>query len=106
MTSYRLRNIRVERGGNQDRVFSFVVAVAFSCALVALLVFSFVVKNAYDQTKQEFIEGLKKEQQVAEVNKVLKTELAAMTHKGYLEFAAHERLGLKRPKDEEVVVLR
>ena len=28
---------------------------------------------------------------------MLKTELAAVTQKGYVEFAAQERLGLKRP---------
>jgi hypothetical protein len=36
----------------------------------------------------------------------LKTELLAITQKGYVEFAAGERLGMKKPKEEEVFVLK
>jgi hypothetical protein len=49
---------------------------------------------------------LTQEKSVTETNKNLKMELLAITQKGYVEFAAGERLGLKRPKEEEVLVLR
>jgi hypothetical protein len=49
---------------------------------------------------------LSEEKKVADVNRSLKMELLAITQKGYVEFAVEERLGLKRPKEEEVLVLR
>ncbi len=81
-------------------------------AFVVLLVFasfaflSFFIKEAYDETKGKFLERLTEEKSVTETNKNLKMELLAITQKGYVEFAAGERLGLKRPKEEEVLVLR
>jgi len=40
------------------------------------------------------------------MNNKLKTELAGITQARMLELKAKERLGLKKPKDEEVLVLR
>ena len=70
------------------------------------LLFSFFLKEAYVETKQTFLERLSEEKKVADVNRSLKMELLAITQKGYVEFAVEERLGLKRPKEEEVLVLR
>ncbi len=83
--------------------FSAVLVIA--CGLAFILVF-FFLSTSYEEAREEFMERLKKEKQIVEMNKALKMELLAITQKGYLEFAAQERLGLKRPKDEEVVVLR
>ncbi|MGD0659036.1 MAG: cell division protein FtsL [Syntrophorhabdales bacterium] len=75
------------------------------CTAVALVFFSFSF-TASEDAKARYIERLKKEKQIVETNKMLKTELAAVTQKGYVEFAAQERLGLKRPDEKEVVVVR
>lgn len=96
--------IKVERG--ETRVMSRLsAAMIIMCALALILVF-FFLSSSYEEAREEFMERLKKEKQIVELNKALKMELFAITQKGYLEFAAQERLGLKRPKDEEVVVLR
>lgn len=75
-------------------------------AIVALFVVSSVLKNACEQTRDEFIEKLKNGKRIVETNKALKMELLAITQKGYVEFAAEERLGLKKPTEEEVVILK
>jgi len=79
-----------------------VLVVAFTC----FGFLSFFVKEAYDETKLTFLEKLTEEKRVAEINTNLKMELLAITQKGYVEFVAGERLGLKKPKEEEVLVLR
>jgi hypothetical protein len=80
----------------------FVVMLAFvSCMLV-----SFFVREAYDDNKGKFLERLSVEKRATETNQHLKMELRAITQTGYVEFAAGERLGLKKPKEEEVLVLR
>ena len=89
---------------SKDSLFllAFVVMLAFvSCMLV-----SFFVREAYDDSKGKFLERLSEEKKVTETNQHLKMELLAITQKGYVEFAAGERLGLKKPKEDEVLVLR
>ena len=81
---------------------AFVVIVVFA----SFTFFSFFIKEAYDEAKGKFLERLSEEKRVTEINKTLKIELLAITQKGYVEFAAGERLGLKKPKEEEVFVLR
>ena len=80
----------------------FALVAAFTC----FGFLSFFVKEAYDETKLTFLERLTEEKRVAEINANLKMELLAITQKGYVEFVAGERLGLKKPKEEEVLVLR
>jgi predicted aspartyl protease len=65
-----------------------------------------VLRNACEQTRDEFVEKLKNGKKIVETNKALKMELLAITQKGYVEFAAEERLGLKKPTEEEVVILK
>ncbi len=81
-----------------------IVAAAVSCIVLALLFF--FLANVCEEARGQFMERLRKEKEVVETNKALKMELAAVSQKGYVEFAAQERLGLKRPNDKEVVVLR
>jgi hypothetical protein len=101
------RHIAVKNFKKQQRkgsllLLGVVVAISFvSCALV-----SFFLKEAYVETKGAFLERLSEEKKVADINRHLKMELLAITQKGYVEFAAEERLGLKRAKEEEVLVLR
>lgn len=98
--------IHVTRVSMRKPVSPFVVfMLLLLCTAAALVSFSFAL-TATEDAKAQYIEGLKKENQIVEMNKKLKTELAAITQKGYMEFAAQERLGLKRADEKEVVVVR
>jgi hypothetical protein len=81
--------------------------IFFVClGAILLFVVCSVLRSACEQTRDEFIERLKNEKKVVETNKALKMELLAITQKGYVEFAAEERLGLKKPKEDEVVIVK
>jgi len=75
------------------------------CFLIFLIV-SLFMRSAYNDLREEFIEELKREKEIIDTHNALKMELSAITHAHYLEFKAQERLGMKKPKEEEVVVLR
>ena len=62
--------------------------------------------GVHNRTREALIETLKKEREVMETNNRLKTELAGITQTRLLELKAKERLGLTKPKEEEVLVLR
>ena len=97
-----IEGFKKQRNKGPSLLLAFVVIVAF--ASFAFL--SFFIKEAYDETKGKFLERLSEEKRVTGVNENLKLELLAITQKGYVEFAAGERLGLKKAKEEEVLVLR
>jgi len=99
--TYRFEHAR-ETGSRVSPLL--VVAIILSCLLLAMAFF--FLTSAYEDARAEYMTKLRKEKEIIEANKALKTELEAVTQKGYVEFAARERLGLKRPSDEEVVVLR
>lgn len=74
-----------------------------------LAVFAFMgyfVLSAHNRLREDLIETLKKDKEVMETNNRLKTELAGVTQTRLMELKAKERLGLKKPKEEEVLVLR
>ncbi|MDD5009127.1 MAG: hypothetical protein PHU49_07365 [Syntrophorhabdaceae bacterium] len=75
------------------------------CFIVFALI-SFFMISAHGQLKEELIEMLRREREVTDMNNKLKTELAGIMQARMLELKAKERLGLKKPKDEEVLVLR
>jgi hypothetical protein len=62
--------------------------------------------GVHNRTREALIETLTKEREVMETNNRLKTELAGITQSRLLELKAKERLGLTKPKEEEVLVLR
>lgn len=64
------------------------------------------MRGEYNGIREELIESLKRERAVTEVNNKLKMELSVITRARYIELKANERLGLKKPKEEEVLVLR
>jgi cell division protein FtsL len=98
--------IRVERSHyTHSRVSPLCIFAAVAACLV-LVVTLFFVTGVYEETRGRFMESLRKEKELVEINKALKMEFAAVTQKGYMEFASRKRLGLKQPDDKEVVVLR
>jgi hypothetical protein len=104
-TMARTSPIRVTYVGERRTVshLSIIVTVVACLTLVFVL---FFLNSAHQEAREQYMEKLEIQKQIVEMNKGLKMELAAITQKGYLEFAARERLGLKRPSDAEVVVLR
>jgi Tfp pilus assembly protein PilN len=74
--------------------------------IVAFAFVSFFMMNSHTRSREHLIEMLKKESAVMERNNQLKTELAGITRTRFLELKAKERLGLQKPKEEEVLVLR
>jgi len=66
----------------------------------------FFMIDVHKRTREMLIEVLNKEREVMQTNNRLRTELAGITQTRFLELKAKERLGLEKPKEEEVLVLR
>ena len=62
--------------------------------------------GSYKHARKELLEVLNKENEVIVINNRLKTDLSGITQTRLLELKAKERLGLEKPRDEEVLVLR
>jgi cell division protein FtsL len=102
----RSEYISVERlRYRRPRVSTLVVATALCCCVVLAVLFSFLA-NSCEEARCQYMDRLKKKKEIVETNEALKMELAAVTQKGYVELVVQERLGLKRPDDREVVVLK
>ncbi|MDR2019116.1 MAG: hypothetical protein LBQ00_09725 [Syntrophobacterales bacterium] len=74
--------------------------------ITAFVFVSIFTRNSYNRQREDLIEKLGKERTVCEMNEKLKVELAGITRGRYIELKAKERLGLKKPREEEVLVLR
>ena len=72
---------------------------------VGFIFLSFFVKSVYNEAREDLIERLQRERGIAEINDNLKIEYSAITRARFLELQA-KRLGLKKAKEEEVLVLR
>jgi hypothetical protein len=88
-------------GRSQSHVTLFII-----CILIFFACMSFFMMGVHNRTREDLIEMLKKEREVMETNNKLKSELAGITQARLLELKAKERLGLKKPTEEEVLVLR
>lgn len=87
--------IRVERGHyTRSGLSPFCIFAAVAACLV-LVVTLFFVTGIYEEARGRFIESLKKENELVEINKALRMELEAVTQKGYMEFASRKRLGVE-----------
>lgn len=88
----------------RSRNFNFVLLLFLSFGLFILIFF--FMTGAYNDVREELIVRLRREKEAVEMNKKLKMELSVITRGRYLELKANERLGLKKPREEEVLVLR
>ena len=95
--------VSVKREVQQRSIKPLLLVVVAS---VLFIIFALFMRGEYDNLREELIESLKGERVVAEVNNKLKMELSVITRARYIELKANERLGLKKPKEEEVLVLR
>jgi cell division protein FtsL len=96
--------VSVKRGDTQQRSIKPLVMVILASALFVMV--ALFLRGEYNNMREELIESLKREREVADVNNRLKMELSVITRARYIELKANERLGLKKPKEEEVLVLR
>jgi hypothetical protein len=96
--------VSVKRGDTQQRSIKPLVMVILASALFVMV--ALFLRGEYNNMREELIESLKREREVADVNNMLKMELSVITRARYIELKANERLGLKKPKEEEVLVLR
>jgi predicted PurR-regulated permease PerM len=87
---------------SQSTLSTLLIVVCF----IVFALISFFMMSAHGQLREELIEMLRREREVTDMNNKLKTELAGIMQARMLELKAKERLGLKKPKDEEVLVLR
>ena len=101
----RTRKIYIESSG--DTLFTSVRPILFlGFIVVFVLVVSFLLVNEHNRARQELIETLSLERQLRETHLKLKAEMAGITQSRLLALKAKERLGLSKPKDEEVLVLK
>jgi cell division protein FtsL len=75
-------------------------------SLMVCVILSLVMRFSFDQRREELIESLRLERAVSARHESLRVELAGITRARAIELTARERLGLKRPKEEEVLVAR
>lgn len=95
--------VSVKRDAQQRSIKPVVFAFLASVLFISTALF---LQGEYNVLREELIESLKREREFAEVNNRLKMELSVITRARYIELKANERLGLKKPKEEEVLVLR
>ncbi|MEN6615220.1 MAG: hypothetical protein ABFD12_01555 [Syntrophorhabdus sp.] len=99
----RTRKIYIEEtpgfGGLRPLMF-----LGFIIACVVLL--SCLLANAHNRARQDLIETLTIERQLKDSHQKLASEMAGVTQSRFLALKAKERLGLTKPKDEEVLVLK
>jgi hypothetical protein len=95
--------VSVKRDTPQRSVKPLAVSIL---AVALFIVVALFMRGEYNGLREELIENLKREREVAEVNNKLKMELSVITKARLIELKANERLGLKKPKEEEVLVLR
>ncbi len=73
--------------------------------LIGFILLSFFIKGEYSQIREDLIERLLVEGELAKINSNLKVEYLATTRARFLELQA-KKLGLNKAKEEEVLVLR
>jgi hypothetical protein len=95
--------VSVKRDTQQRSIKPLALSILAGVLFVVIALF---MRGEYNSLREELIESLKREREVAEVNNRLKMELSVITRARYIELKANERLGLKKPKEEEVLVLR
>ena len=95
--------VSVKRNTQQRGVKHLLLIILLSALFITITLY---IREEYNGLREELIESLKKEREIADVNNRLKMELSVITRARYIELKANERLGLKKPKEEEVLVLR
>ena len=102
---YRSRKIYIDTSG--DKLFDGLQPILFLGFMIVFVLFvSYLLVNAHSRARQDLIETLAQERQLKDTNQRLVSEMAGITQSRLLALKAKERLGLSKPKDEEVLVLK
>ena len=102
---HRPRRIYIDSSG--DKLFDSLQPVIFlACMILVVIVASCLLVNAHNRARQDLIETLTMERQIREQHQKLASDMAGITRSRLLALKAKERLGLTKPKDEEVLVLK
>lgn len=102
---YRPRKIYVDTSG--DKLFDSLQPIIFLGFMIAFVVIvSCLLVNAHSRARQDLIETLTLERQLRDTHQRLASDMAGVTRSRLLALKAKERLGLTKPKDEEVLVLK
>ena len=78
----------------------------FVVLFAVFIVISLFMRGSYNGVRETWIERLRQEREVADTNSTRKTELSVIMRGRYIALKANERLGLKKPNEEEVLVLK
>ncbi len=102
---YRPRKIYIDTSG--DKLFDGLKPILFlGFVIVFVIIVSCLLVNAHSRARQDLIETLTLERQMRETHQKLASDMAGVTQSRLLALKAKERLGLTKPKDEEVLVLK
>lgn len=95
--------VSVKRNAQQRNIKHLLFIILSS---VLFIVVTLYMRGEYNGLREELIESLRNEREIVDLNNTLKMEFSVITKARYIELKANERLGLKKPKEEEVLVLR
>ena len=102
---YRSRKVYIDTSG--DKLFDGVRPILFLGFMIAcVIIVSCILVNAHNRARQDLIETMTLERQMRETHQKLASDMAGVTRSRLLTLKAKERLGLTKPKDEEVLVLK
>jgi len=79
----------------------FLIVLSFA----GFVLLSCFVRGAHNEAREDLMERLRKEKEIAGINYELNIAHSVTTRARYLELQA-KRLGLKKAREEEVLVLR
>jgi hypothetical protein len=79
----------------------FLIVISF----IGFILLSFFVRGLHTQAREDLMERLGREKEIAQTNSELNVAHSATTRARFLELQA-KRLGLKKAREEEVLVLR
>jgi len=79
----------------------FLIVLSF----IGFILLSYFIRGIHTQAREDLMERLGKEKEIAQINSELNVAHSATTRARFLEMQA-KRLGLKKAKEEEVLVLR
>ncbi|MCX7856792.1 MAG: hypothetical protein N2513_02235 [Deltaproteobacteria bacterium] len=94
-----LRTKRKSSGELKNQVVYFII-------FIALLIVFGIIRNACNSSREDLIEALLWENGLRTENVALKTEILTITRERFMVLFAQEKLGFRRPKEDEVYVLK
>lgn len=105
MMMYRSRKIYIDTSG--DKLFDGLQPILFLGFIITFVVIvSCLLVNAHNRARQDLIETLTLERQLRDTHQRLVSDMSGITQSRLLALKAKERLGLTKPKEEEVLVLK